>query len=663
VTFLCHVVAQRYAGHMAANGDPGTLDRSLLEVAEGQRRAGRLADARSGFTAAARAAEGAGDSSAFVQAALGLGGIWVHEQRDVVARAAAQALWDRARTLVEGGSLEEARLDVRLAAEAVYMGAPVDAVAVATDRVRSFGHDAATADALSQLHHVQLGPRYAESRLALAEEIVMLATRAADPLLTLMGLCWRTVDLFLLGDSRAGQSLDELRTRSEAEGCQALAYVADVLGIMVLARAGKLPEAEEAAGRALERGAAVGDPDAWNYYGAVLAALRYWQGRAAEMIDLVRTTSTSPLLGFNDHVYVAVDAMFSAAVGDTDSAEEALARLSGLGLERLPYSSSSWLTTQLLVAETAYLLGDAQTAAACAEIIAPYAHLPVMPSLGVVCFGSAERALGLCAATTGRADAAVHHLDAAIRTNRRLGSRPMAVLCEHALAGVLAVRDGPGDGARAGQLTRRAEERAGRLGMVLPNHPSWLAPGEFGQRTTEHQREASLQRGPAGWRLTVDGRASHLPDRVGLRYLIELLARPDRELDVVQLASDGLVAGARSDLVADPAALLSYRRRARELRALLDDGHLDPALAAHYGHELNALNDMVRSSTGLGGRARGFPDTNERARTAVRKALMRAIDFIEAVEPDLGHHLRGSVTTGVTCRYTASRGWRVTTQR
>ena len=37
--------------------------------------------------------------------------------------------------------------------------------------------------------------------------------------------------------------------------------------------------------------------------------------------------------------------------------EEALARLSGIGLERLP-PSSSWLTTEFLVAETAYLLGD-----------------------------------------------------------------------------------------------------------------------------------------------------------------------------------------------------------------------------------------------------------------------------------------------------------------
>ena len=59
---------------------------------------------------------------------------------------------------------------VRQAAEAVYQGAPVEAVVTAADRVRGFGDETATAEALSLLHHVQLGPRYAEARLALAEE-------------------------------------------------------------------------------------------------------------------------------------------------------------------------------------------------------------------------------------------------------------------------------------------------------------------------------------------------------------------------------------------------------------------------------------------------------------------------------------------------------------
>jgi hypothetical protein len=154
----------------------------------------------------------------------------------------------------------------------------------------------------------------------MAEEIVRLGARANDPFLSLMGLCWRTVDLFLVGDPRAGQSLEELRERSAVESCDALGFIADVLAAMVLARAGRLDDAEAASASALERGTRVGDPDAPAYYGAMLAALRWWQGSGTEVIEVVRSISTSPRLGFNDHVYVAGDAALSAVPAWLDSA-------------------------------------------------------------------------------------------------------------------------------------------------------------------------------------------------------------------------------------------------------------------------------------------------------------------------------------------------------
>ena len=644
---------------MAGAGGDRQMVTTLLEEAEANRRAGLLAQARAGYREAAEMAEAEGNPSLFVSAALGVGGIWVQEHRDVVARVAVDSLWQRARSRVEAGSVEEARLVVRQAAEAVYEGAPVEAVMAGVEAVRAFDDDAATAEALSLLHHVLLGPRYAELRLGLAEEVVRRGARAGDPLLTLMGLCWRTVDLFLLGDVRAGQSLQELVERSAAEGCEALCFVSDVLGAMVLARAGRFEKAEAAATRALERGTSVGDPDVPAYYGAMLAALRWWQGRENEVIELVRTTSTSPRLGFNDHVYVSADALLSAAIGDFDSSEESLARLSGIGLERLPHSSS-WLTTQFLVAETAYLLGDAQVAASAAELLAPYAHLPVMPSLAVVCLGSAERALGLCDATTGRLDAAVHHLDAAIRADRRLGNRPMAVLTEHTLAGILRAGGGQSDKDRADQLAHRAEDRARRIGMVLPPPPSWLVSGKLASRITGRPREAALRPCPGGFRIGVDGRATLLPDRVGFSYLVELIVRPGRDVDVLSLASDGMLQASRSDALADESALSSYRRRVRELNSYLGRDDLEASVANRYRQELATLTTVLRSSVGLGGRARTFPDDSERARTAVRKALMRAVTAIEGVEPDLGLHLRTSLVTGTTCRYSPAPGWNVT---
>jgi len=282
---------------------------ALVDAAEASRQAGLLAESRAAFTEAAAVAAEEEDGQALALAALGVGGIWVYEQRDFLQRAALEALWRRARMSVPEGSLIAARLDVRTAAEAVYEGGPVAAVERAVEIVIAFGDDAASAEALSLLHHVQLGPSRARSRLGMAEEIVRLAASADNPLLGLMGLCWRTVDLFLVGDPHAEQSHQELRERSEAAGCEAIAFVADVVTATCLARRGRLADAEVTAASALERGKAAGDPDAPAYFGAMLAALRWWQGRAAEIIDLVRAASASPRLGPNDHVYVAADAV------------------------------------------------------------------------------------------------------------------------------------------------------------------------------------------------------------------------------------------------------------------------------------------------------------------------------------------------------------------
>lgn len=77
----------------------------------------------------------------------------------------------------------------------------------------------------------------------------------------------------------------------------------------------------------------------------------------------------------------------------------------------------------------------------------------------------------------------------------------------------------------------------------------------------------------------------------------------------------------------------SYRQRARELTELVHDADLSAALAEQYQEELAELAATVASAVGLGGRSRRFPDNDERARTAVRKALMRAVDRVGTTEP------------------------------
>jgi tetratricopeptide (TPR) repeat protein len=560
--------------------------------------------------------------------------------------------------MAEPGSLDEARLVVRTTAEEVYNGEPIEPVVTALEIVRAFGVDRALAEALSTLHHVMLGPEHADERLELAGELITSAARANDPLLALMGLCWRTGDLFLLGEPRARQSLTELRERSATEDCAAVTFVTEVLDAMMLARAGKLQEAEQAAALAFERGTSAGDPDAPAYYGAMMAALRWLQGRAAEILDVVRSITASPRLGLNDHAYVAADGLLSATVGDLDAAEEALARLHGIGLGNLP-RSSTWLTAQLLAVQTAYLLGDAETAKAAAEQLRPYAKLPVMPSLAVVCLGSAEYGLGLAAVLTGELDDAVFHLQSALRVDRRLGSRPMATLTEHALAGALTARAAPGDAELAGDLEQRAEDRAQGMGLVLPAHPLWLRTRRrSGFTPTDH---AVIDRVEGGrWRIEVDGRSTLFADRVGMSYLAQLVGKPGQDVDVFALVANGRRPREPEEPILDDEALQQYRQRVRELRALLERGTASREQAERYRTELQTLTEGLRTVTRLGGRSRSFVGSHERARTAVRKALVRAIDVVASTEPGLGDHFVKSISTGASCRYTRDPHWSVT---
>src|SRR3954447_25370715 len=67
--------------------------------------------------------------------------------------------------------------------------------------------------------------------------------------------------------------------------------------------------------------------------------------------------------------------------------------------------------------------------------------------------------------------------------------------------------------------------------------------------------------------------------------------------------------------------------------------------------ERDALHAEIASATGLAGRPRGTGSNAERARVAVRKAIVGALDRIADVDPPLARHLHDRVNTGTNCRY------------
>jgi tetratricopeptide (TPR) repeat protein len=662
-------------------GDPPA--ELLVPWAQAALLCGRLGEARLRFDRATSAAERAGDPVLFAEAALGLGGHWLNEHRAPVERARVLGLQRAALAgLPRSQEPLRCRLGTRLAAEDVYDGGPIEPVHEALAAARRSGDSRALAEALSLCHHALLAPEFARSRLALADELIRVAAEGGHGVLALMGLCWRAVDLFLLGDERAMRALEDLRARADALACQNILYIVDVLDVMLLIRAGRLDDAEAAAERCYELGIAVGEVDAIGYLGAHTLAIRWIQGREAEILDAAEEVAASPTLVQAEFGFRAAAALVAARTGHHDRARGALDRLCSGGLTALP-RSSTWLVGMAAIVEVAAIEDDVTVAREAHDLLERFAGLPVMPSLAVVCLGSTERPLGLAAVTSGDTDRAVHHLERAIAADRRLGNRPLTAMAAADLASLLVRRGRHGDVDRAIDLwesairdaesmgmTARAEAWRGELSTATgPSRHATIdltggAATADGQRTggrrepgEKREQQGSMRRQRRGWVVQLGEHRAMVPDLVGMTYLAELVTHPGQPIPALALTGGGVGGGGAGQVrheVLDRQARDAYVARARELMADLAVAEADNDLgrAEQLRIELDAVVEQVEAATGLGGRPRAFVNEQERARTSVRKAIKRAIDEIDAADPMVGELLRASVVTGSVCMYT-----------
>src|SRR5262249_35159148 len=259
------------------------------------------------------------------------------------------------------------------------------------------------AEGVSLCHHVLLNPAHTWRQLAIANELVTAAATAGDGMLALIGLCWRAADLFLLGEPTGEAAIAELGLRADALQCRSILFIVRAIEVMLTIRAGQFAQAEEAASACFALGNEVGDVDALAYYGAHLVAIRTFQGREAELADLVASMTTSPTLIERECAFGCAAALFALRAGRPQQAQALVEKLKRDGLGMIP-PSSSWLLAMLAVVELAATLEESSLAQAAYDRLLPYAALPLMASLAVVCFGSVHRALGVAALTCGKRD-------------------------------------------------------------------------------------------------------------------------------------------------------------------------------------------------------------------------------------------------------------------
>ncbi|MGE0877319.1 MAG: hypothetical protein AB7L13_01685 [Acidimicrobiia bacterium] len=623
---------------------------ALADLALTAREAGRLEEARRHFADAAAHADAVGDTELLAIAALGLGGVWVQEHRTFLERTRVLALQRRALAACPPDSLLAARLRVRLAAESAYATDQPSLALTALDDARAFGEPRVLADALGLAHHCVLGPDHAALRLSLAEELAAVSASTQSRLDATMGLLWRTIDLFLLGDARAPRALRELHAEPEVASVDCVRYTATAVDVMTAIRAGRLREARQQTDTCYQLGLQVGDADALGWYGAQLVALAWFTGNPAELLPLVSDLVNSPTLCEHNDGFVAALAALAAWSGDREQARTALDTLLANGLGRLR-NTSVWLTVLLGAIEAASILDDTEAAREAYELLLPYADRPIMASLAIACFGSVHRALAVAASTFGDIDLAIDHFEAAMRNERRLGHRPAYVISSAQLGLTLAQRDP----ARAAALRQSALTEAAELGM-----DGWVARwSTFSSVTGGAETATALTpaRHGAGWRFTLGDREALVADSVGVGYLVRLIESAGTEINVLELASGTTWASnATRQAVLDEHALAQYKRRVQQLRAAIDDAddRGDARLSDRLQSELDALTHELAAMTGLAGKARSFGDEAERARTSVRKAIRRAVQQLTQADEAIGAVVAARVVTGYACVYRAA---------
>ena len=628
------------------------LKAALADGVRAQHEAGDLQASRDSFEHAYRLAERAGDVESMALAALGLAGLWVAERRTVTSTVLLEARLQHVLTLLDPRSPLALRVRTRLAGEADYARGTHAAVLAALDEVRAAGDPEILAEALRIAHHCLLGPEQVGTRRALAVELTKASFRTERRSDLLMGLLWQTADAYCAGDPHAGRLLGELKDHLGQRDHLAVGFVASAIDVMLAIRAGRFDEAEALAAVCASRGEAAGDADhAW-WSAAQVVTIRWYQGRLTELLPMLYDRVHSPVLSAVDNSAVAALAVAAALSGDRPRAASALAALCGRDLAALP-RSSSWLVTMNGVVEAAYLLEDADVAARAYELLRPHAHLPMVGSLGITCFGSAQHALGVAALTTRQLDLAIEHLTAAVRHNLALAHWPALVASRQRLAQAHALRGAPGDAEAARREFDAATAEAASAGLPAPDYPEHPVAGPA-------PAVAEIQRVGRKWRVTLHSRSVLVEDSIGVVHLAVLIANPRQEIQAADLVA-GLAglsgtsgeAGAAQSVL-DHEAIAEYRSRLKRLDTELNEtgiDELEPARARQARAERDWLVAQLSSAAGFGGRTRAFPDQPERARVAVGKAIRRALARIAEADAVIGEHLRQTVHTGVRCSY------------
>ncbi len=621
----------------------------LLELGAVLMARGAVADAQQTLARAARIARARNDAERLARAALEFGvefGAGASNDREIELLEAALAALPRLPT--EASALR-ARLLSRLSRALLFdvRNAECGALAQSALALARRAGDPSTLASVLYAHHQTLGAYApAETRAAIADEVVQLAESSGDRGLAMQARALRLGDLLELTeiDRYRAECASYARLVQNDKHVTAAWHVPMQRATLAML-AGQFAEAERLGAEGLSLGRRIAHQGIEVFHHSVLMTIRYLQGRHGELL---------PVLQHGAEAYPTVPVFRSGlALAHAERGERVPA---GLAFERLAADDFRavprdflWGFNLALLSITAHFLGDAGRAAQLYDWLLPQARYNVrVTRIGISSIGAVDHYLGLLASTMGRSEAAVEHFVAAVASHQRQGALAMLANSSFQLARVRAAR---GEVGLAAEPRRSAEELARSLGirLVLAELASPLmAAGEL----AKPDRTVRLRRQGEDWSLELEGHAVRLRGAVGMTMLARLVREPHREFAALDLrGSEGL----RSDAgeLLDAQAKDAYRARANALREEIAHAERanDLGRAERRRDELDQLERELSRAVGLGGRDRRAGATYERARTSVTKAIRAVVRRIGEQDEALGAHLERSLRTGTVCAY------------
>ena len=432
----------------------------FLELGTASHRAGRALDALAAFRSAAGIARELADAELLSRAAIGYEeACW---RPGIVDEGAVELLEEAAAGLPDEPSALRVRLLGGLARALDFQGQHQRGAAARTQAVamaRELGDRAGLATVLMRAYWSR-GATSLDEILAMLTEARDLAEQLGDTEIRAEAIAWRVPALVALSDlASARKEVAVLRETAEQTAQPFMLHVAEHYGSAIALGDGRLAEAEARQQRSHEWSRLLTGRDPSGVHGIQMFSIRREQGRLAELAPVIRILAGDAREG----PWRPGLASVLVELGMAEEARRELALVAADGLDSL--RESLWLASLTYLTDSAAALGDEAIAALVYPELEPLAGASVMIGHLVAFYGSADRYLGMLAATLGEWERAEAHLDRAIEMDRRTGAATWLAHSLYERARVLLIRP-QGDRGRAATLLADAAGLAERIGMT-----------------------------------------------------------------------------------------------------------------------------------------------------------------------------------------------------